>query len=1116
MNIKRIVLAVFLAAGLTSSVLWLLNDGLDVRAAPVYGLQVCPSGCAFSSIQDAVDAAAPGELIQVVTGVYTGVHAREGITQVVYISKTVTIRGGYNADFSACNPLSYPTTLDAQGQGRVLYIADSSQPTIEGLRITGGDATGLGGGPSSEDAGGGVCVNMASPVISNTRIYSNKAYRGGGVYLNYSNATLNANTISSNTAGWAGGGLWLNGGIDTLNHNTIFTNTALYGGGVGTTDDAAVFNNNTIISNTATASEGGGLSLAYSNATLNHNTIVGNKTSGWGGGLYATGGHLKLNNNAILRNTAAVGGGARTDHTGLTLDGNDIAHNQAAQWGGGVFINGADITLSNNTVSTNTAADAGGGLYISPANIVTLTANTIFSNVASYGGGVLLGSASAATLERNVIVSNTAGNGGGLMLTGNDARLVNNVIADNQASYDGGGLYVEDASPTLLHTTIARNSGPSGVYVSHTSIPSHLSMTNTIIFSHTVGIWVTAGNTATLNATLWHANATPWGGNVNHTNDHNGDPAFDTDGYHLTSASMAINQGVNAGVTADIEGEIRPQGGGYDIGADETPGAAPCIPLTSVTINGPATGLSGEPIFVAAVPSPSNALPPITYTWSSDGLVSGQNTTSAHYTWSTLGPKIISVTIQNCGGVKTDSHSVTVIPGLQVCSSGCPYSTIQAAVDAANPGDVIKVAQGTYTDLHLRGDITQVVYISKTVTIRGGYATAFTEPPDPASRPTVVDAQGLGRVLVITGTITPTIEGLRLTGGDPAGLGPFAWGDVGGGVYINAATVVLSNVLVYSNTAASGGGLFLHTGSMTLTHSSVASNTSSSSGAGIELYQGVAYLDQNVISHNRGQGWGGGVEIGGASATLEGNTITYNYADDYGGGVSVSADDAVLRSNLIMSNTANSDGGGMHVYWSAASLTGNVIQGNVTPARGGGVFILGNAGGQSPTLVNNALIGNQAQLLGPGLYILGSSPRLLHTTLSRNTGSDWSAIHVDNDTFNTSHPVLTNTLIANHGVGITVTAGNTATLNATLWHNVGVKWGGNVNHTNDHEVAPAFAADGYHLTASSAAINKGVNAGVTSDIDGELRPQDGGYDLGADEVKAEFKLYLPLVLRNRN
>ena len=47
---------------------------------------------------------------------------------------------------------------------------------------------------------------------------------------------------------------------------------------------------------------------------------------------------------------------------------------------------------------------------------------------------------------------------------------------------------------------------------------------------------------------------------------------------------------------------------------------------------------------------------------------------------------------------------------LHVCSS-CSYTTIQEAVDAASQGDLIKVAEGSYTDIHQRSGITQVVYI---------------------------------------------------------------------------------------------------------------------------------------------------------------------------------------------------------------------------------------------------------------------------------------------------------------------------------------------------------------------------------------------------------------------
>jgi len=91
--------------------------------------------------------------------------------------------------------------------------------------------------------------------------------------------------------------------------------------------------------------------------------------------------------------------------------------------------------------------------------------------------------------------------------------------------------------------------------------------------SHTIGIAVIANNMATLDGILWFGNGTNTSGTgfITVTNEITGDPAFASDSYHLTANSAAIDKGVDAGVTTDIDGDPRPTGHGYDLGADEFP-----------------------------------------------------------------------------------------------------------------------------------------------------------------------------------------------------------------------------------------------------------------------------------------------------------------------------------------------------------------------------------------------------------------------------------------------------------------------------------------------------------------------------------------------------------------
>jgi hypothetical protein len=53
-----------------------------------------------------------------------------------------------------------------------------------------------------------------------------------------------------------------------------------------------------------------------------------------------------------------------------------------------------------------------------------------------------------------------------------------------------------------------------------------------------------------------------------------GNPMMAADNYHLTAAStLAIDAGGSVGVTVDVDGDSRPNGAGFDLGADEFYGA---------------------------------------------------------------------------------------------------------------------------------------------------------------------------------------------------------------------------------------------------------------------------------------------------------------------------------------------------------------------------------------------------------------------------------------------------------------------------------------------------------------------------------------------------------------
>jgi parallel beta-helix repeat protein len=255
---KHRVIRILCALGITGILLawWLWNAAESTRAHVQGELTVCPSGCGYTSIQDAVDAAADGDAIKVVQGIYSGIHQRSGVTQVVYIDVSVTIQGGYASmeDFSnSPDPQLYPTVIDAQDLGRVIYVAEDVTVTLSGLHLTGGNGTDLGGGSGSfPDAGGGIYLNSATTSISDCTIAQNRSPMAGGGYVNRGTFLMHNNVITANTAiSGNGGGLFIYAPATSQFHrNTVVSNTAGFNGGglyiaYGMSD--TIFSENTVV-----------------------------------------------------------------------------------------------------------------------------------------------------------------------------------------------------------------------------------------------------------------------------------------------------------------------------------------------------------------------------------------------------------------------------------------------------------------------------------------------------------------------------------------------------------------------------------------------------------------------------------------------------------------------------------------------------------------------------------------------------------------------------------------------------------------------------------------------------------------------------------------------------
>ncbi len=472
-----------------------------------------------------------------------------------------------------------------------------------------------------------------------------------------------------------------------------------------------------------------------------------------------------------------------------------------------------------------------------------------------------------------------------------------------------------------------------------------------------------------------------------------------------------------------------------------------------------------------------------------------------------------------------------------VCGGGC-YGSVQAAIDAASWGNEIRIAGGTYTEL-----LGTVAVITKELRIFGGFDQSCSNH-DPVFNRTTFDARWGGSVISITSAGDVLMEFLTLTHGD--GSGNCGTDGCGGGIYARDTIlhvgdcVITDNVANTSGEMGRGGGIYAYTGSdgvVEIWGNRIVSNTANtnsssqyySTGGGIFVRYATTRLETNEILNNTGSitgsgGEGGGIYLYGvAQADLLTNTIRGNEASGHkisggGGGIYIFGFKAYLSDNLIDDNSAAPNwagyGGGVYVSsQTEAHLTRNTIISNAAgpavsgfSAPGGGVHV---ASSQPVTLSNNLIARNTASSGGGGVHAdhawsPAGSVLMVNNTVADNVNG---GVQIARNVALT----LTNNVIAGHTVGVTNTwpASSTVLADTNLFSNTLDP----ITGANAIRKYPLLTAD-YRPHVGSPAIDAGrAIAWLTTDLDGNSRPQGSAYDVGAFEGDGVWwTLFLPLVL----
>lgn len=491
----------------------------------------------------------------------------------------------------------------------------------------------------------------------------------------------------------------------------------------------------------------------------------------------------------------------------------------------------------------------------------TRTGGTVINNS---GGGIWCNSTNARVVGCVIEVCAAAGGAGVLRGT-----IINSLIRNNIGFFGVGGV----SAATLINCTVTENKGSHSIGgIESCKAFNSISWGNRALV---IGAFVEHQSSSITNSCTTPLPA--GAGNIS------ADPRFEADGFHLQAGSPCLNAGSSSFVSGvDLDGQ--PWSASPSMGCDER--------LLQLAVGQPAIVPTGDGKIRLRV-SPIGAAPE-DYWWFKDGIVLANDARisgaqSAELVIRSIDPADAgfyhAVVTNNFGSVT--SAVVQIRPHFVNASSltpAPPYTnwsaaaaTIQDAIDAANHGDLIVVADGIYGigGKVISEDLTNRVVLNKAVMVTSleGPTNAIIEGQRDLFGP---NGNGNSAVRAVAITDWAKLAGFTIRNGATRTNGNVVMSQSGGGIWaVGDGSLVIGCVVTNNSAHQNGGGAF----GASLERCELRGNTATNGGG---IYGGhtiYSYLTEN-------RAWGSPQFAGGGGAygaTLRNSVIHKNFAFHNGG-----------------------------------------------------------------------------------------------------------------------------------------------------------------------------------------------------------------------------------------